>query len=561
LTRRSTSWWFLDWRKLLVYSHRWLGIAGCLLFAAWFLSGIVMMYARMPELANEERLGRASTLDLSAAVLSPNEAAGQAAVDGDRFTVTMLRGRPAYRFGSNRAATIVFADNGERFTGMGAGEALELARRYAPHHHGSFTYDRYLTAPDQWTLQARQAMPMHRFVLDDDEATHLYVSERTGTVVLRTTRRERFWGYLGPVIHWVYFTPLRQRGALWSEAIIWSSLVGCVMCVIGLIWGAWRFSPFSRYRLKRARSMTPYAGMMMWHHYAGLLFGVVTLTWTYSGLLSMGPFNWFQDRSPSGAQAGASRGGSLAREQLTLDSMRRAVTALKPSFEPKELEVVAFKGDLFWTALRAPSVEDAERWMHAGLVPRAPLPRLEQRYVSARRPEDGTFDRFPEAAMIEIAQAAMPDIPVQDSTWLQAYDGYYYDPRGTLSLPVLRVRYNDANHTWLYLDPARGGIVERSVGITRLRRWLYHGLHSLDFPFLYYRRPLWDIVVVVLSIGGTVLSVTTLLPVWRRLKRRGREFTNAVIRWRAGPEPFAVNAARRTRAVKQSAIKRSDGDR
>jgi hypothetical protein len=28
----------------------------------------------------------------------------------------------------------------------------------------------------------------------------------------------------------------------------------------------------------------------MWHHYAGLLFGVVTLTWTYSGLLSMGPF-------------------------------------------------------------------------------------------------------------------------------------------------------------------------------------------------------------------------------------------------------------------------------
>ncbi len=25
----------LDWRAVLVYLHRWLGIAGCLLFIAW----------------------------------------------------------------------------------------------------------------------------------------------------------------------------------------------------------------------------------------------------------------------------------------------------------------------------------------------------------------------------------------------------------------------------------------------------------------------------------------------------------------------------------------------
>ena len=53
----------------------------------------------------------------------------------------------------------------------------------------------------------------------------------------------------------------------------------------------------------------------------------------------------------------------------------------------------------------------------------------------------------------------------------------------------------------------------------RLRRWLYQGLHSLDFPVLYYKRPLWDIVVIVLSIGGLALSATTLVPAWRRLRR------------------------------------------
>ena len=165
--------------------------------------------------------------------------------------------------------------------------------------------------------------------------------------------------------------------------------------------------------------------------------------------------------------------------------------------------------------------------MHAGLLPRAPRPRLEHRYVSAVRPERGTITTFDADAMTEIARAAMPNVPVQDAVWLQDYDGYYYDSRGSRPLPVLRVRYADEYRTWLYLDPVRGGIAQRSVSVTRLRRWLYQGLHSLDFPLLYFRRPLWDIVVIVLSIGGTALSMTTLLPALRRLRRRGRAF----VRW------------------------------
>ena len=56
--------------------------------------------------------------------------------------------------------------------------------------------------------------------------------------------------------------------------------------------------------------------------------------------------------------------------------------------------------------------------------------------------------------------------------------------------------------TWLYFDPRHGTIARKEERLTRLNRWLYHGFHSFDFPFLYYRRPLWDIVVIVLSIGG-----------------------------------------------------------
>jgi hypothetical protein len=82
--------------------------------------------------------------------------------------------------------------------------------------------------------------------------------------------------------------------------------------------------------------------------------------------------------------------------------------------------------------------------------------------------------------------------------------------------------YADRQRTWLYLDPQRGVIASRLERSSRWNRWLYHGFHSLDFPFLYYRRPLWDIVVILLSVGGVAISVTSALPTWRRLLRNGR---------------------------------------
>jgi hypothetical protein len=148
--------------------------------------------------------------------------------------------------------------------------------------------------------------------------------------------------------------------------------------------------------------------------------------------------------------------------------------------------------------------------------PRAPLS------VSARTPAEGVFERFPEADLIDAAARAMPGVGIRDMTWLDAYDSYYYDRSGSLSLPVLRVTYADAQGTALYLDPRRGAIARKEERLTRLNRWLYHGLHSLDFPFLYGSRPLWDVVVIVLCLGGVAVSATTLWPGWKRVGRHVR---------------------------------------
>jgi len=141
--------------------------------------------------------------------------------------------------------------------------------------------------------------------------------------------------------------------------------------------------------------------------------------------------------------------------------------------------------------------------------------------VAALAPERGTLRRFSDDSLWTIAKAAMPGMPIRDAMWLTDYDSYYYDQYGTRPLPVLRVRYDDPDATWLYLEPSRGTMLKQDRG-GRWNRWLYHGLHSLDFPFLYHRRPLWDLVLIVLSIGGLVLSGSTLIPSWRRLARHVR---------------------------------------
>jgi hypothetical protein len=52
-----------------------------------------------------------------------------------------------------------------------------------------------------------------------------------------------------------------------------------------------------------------------------------------------------------------------------------------------------------------------------------------------------------------------------------------------------------------------------------MSRWLYHGLHSLDLPWLYNYRPAWDIVVIAFMLGGTALCVTSLVLAWRVVGR------------------------------------------
>ena len=104
---------------------------------------------------------------------------------------------------------------------------------------------------------------------------------------------------------------------------------------------------------------------------------------------------------------------------------------------------------------------------------------------------------------------------------LTQYDRYYLDRHRQQPLPVLFIKLNDPQNTQLYIDQRTARLVgEHSDASSFVTRWLYHGLHSMDFPWLYNHRPAWDIVVLTLMLGGLALCVTAIILAWGLLRRK-----------------------------------------
>lgn len=502
----------------LMFVHRYLGVAFCLIFVIWFASGIVMVYKRLPEYSAEERLARLPALNAAAIRLTPVDAM-EAANLGEaprRVLLTSLQSRPVYRFVVDGGTVTVFADEGSYVEPVEEEDAMAIVAGAFPESPGTARYLAALEQPDQWTINNRFSTSgvLHHIALGDAAGTEAYVAEATGEIVMKTDRSSRFWGYAGPVMHWFYFTPLRaQRGPLWNNLIVYGSAVGCVLCVLGLVIGIYRFSAARRF--KRGTSMTPYVGWLQWHHYAGLLFGVFTLTWTFSGLLTMTPWNLFAQGGPTPEQTRAIRGDGIdvARFQATPQA---ALAEFQKRFQPKELELLQFMGTPFYTAYERPDIggrphQDASRY-----APGDPRPiRL---LVSAGTGPLGIREQFTRDELVTAARAAMAGMEPAEIAWLTDFDSYYYDRTGGRRLPALRAKFDDPEATWLYLDANDGSLVQTEVRGSRAERWFYQSLHSLDFPWLYQTPWVWYPLILGLSLGGLALSLTSMIVGWRFLR-------------------------------------------
>jgi hypothetical protein len=389
----------------------------------------------------------------------------------------MILGRPVYRFTGAETVTS-FADTGDRVPPTDDDTALKIAAAFVSQPPAHLAFRRRLVTADQWTLGQRRQMPLRKFDVEDEAGTELYVSEPLAEVVMKTTRRTRLLAWLGPIPHWLYFAALRRQDSVWRQVVLWTSGAGAVLALLGLVIGVrqWR---------------APYAGWLKWHQVTGLVFGVFALTWVVSGWLSMEPAAWASvDRELS---------GSIARE----------LSGPSTNAPPSDLFILAQLGRM---GLPAREIE----WTRILDTPfRIVRGKGAPVLVDATTMETHR-ELFPIEAITSAVERAQ-HASVAGSDLLTEPDSYYYQRDAVF--PILRIVLDDTARSWVYVDPRTARLVSIVNRRDRVERWLYHGLHSLDFSFWYRQRPLWDGGVILLCTGGVSLSVLGLMLGARRVGR------------------------------------------
>ena len=124
--------------------------------------------------------------------------------------------------------------------------------------------------------------PLFRYDLDDGSGTEVYVSSRSGKVVLTTTRGVRVANYLGSIPHWIYPAPLRHHASVWRALLWWLSLLGTIGA------GDRRCHRLVKLCVAIRDKAWPYRGLQAWHHALGLIFAPFILMWIFSGFFSLG---------------------------------------------------------------------------------------------------------------------------------------------------------------------------------------------------------------------------------------------------------------------------------
>jgi hypothetical protein len=347
---------------------------------------------------------------------------------------------------------------------------------------------------DQWTVSNAldEHRPLHRVHAFDANRIVLYVSSTTGQIVRDTNRTERFWNWLGSTIHWIYPQQLRRHDALWSNLLIYLSLAGCVSVTTGGIVGWLRVRVRRRYH---GVAVSPYQGVAKWHHVLGLFGLVVLCTYIFSGLMSMSPWGLFDSQFSEAEQIERFTGGKL-------------VSAALPAF-PRSNE-----------ALRAGPVKEIDWRQVAGAGYLVASRSADDRVVVFAEAFASPADVELERRIVAAAPALLPQAELIERTWLREPDDYYYSRHDRYRpLPALRVKFADPEATWFYIDARTGAVTLKATAAMRTLRWLYNGLHSLDFAFLLRRGFLWDAVVIALCGTGSLFAATSVVLAWRRLRR------------------------------------------
>lgn len=471
--------------KALVWFHHWLGIATCLVFALWFASGAVLLFEPFPSLSREGQLAMQSSIQGEQIRVGPSQAIAAAGGVATMVRLVSRNGRATYVVGTDRATAIIDATSGRRLAKLSPADAAGIAARVGSEASVTPTSFDY----DQWIVHNRfdPLRPFYRIDLTDVAGTRLYLSAVSGEVVQRTTSVQRGWNWVGAVLHWAYFTPLRSSFTAWDRFVWGLSLVALLVAIAGTVLGVIRTIAARRqsrpslsfFRLKWLR----------WHHILGLYVSVFVLGWILSGWLSMDHGRLFSRGVLSPPQAAAYAGDAIGQglRNVQTESLARIAGAREIDFS-----LVADQAILtaWFEGARSVSLDAEGHAMTIGAVDRLAV-------QGAKRVWGGSTPTQP--------SSANPD-------------GIYASAEGWPA--TARVIASDGHvRPDLVFDGATGRVLTVNDESRKVYAWVYYALHTFNVPGLIERPTLRRVIVLLPLIAGFLFSVTGVVIGWRRLRK------------------------------------------
>jgi hypothetical protein len=184
-------------------------------------------------------------------------------------------------------------------------------------------------------------------------------------------------------------------------------------------------------------------------------------------------------------------------------------------------------GPLKWGEVRASlGAVRAKPEVASGAVSLVTAPFAGRLYWLAKRPDgtvtrldsDGGITPLSEAELAEAAKLIAGDTEIAEQALIAKEDDYYFRHNEPFVLPVFRVVLRDDENTRYYVDPRSGALVARFDATARWYRWLFSGLHTIDFTAWLRAHPMRDVVVLTLLLGGLAVTITGFYLAIRRIR-------------------------------------------
>lgn len=467
-----------------------------------------MMYVAFPSLTSKERLAGLASLNADAILINPHALIKKVGADSvDSLRLTTILTRPTYLLKTTEGEFhSIYADTGKQVPEVLPDRALRIAQSFYLHTRantsGGLTHA-FSSLPsiayesinvDQWTISnnLNPHRPFHSIALNDKDDTYLYVSTKSGEVVRDTNQHERVWNWLGANLHWIYPLQLRQHAWVWHWTVVVLSFWGVLSVLTGATIGLMRLRLRKPYR---GKDITPYRGSTKHHHILGLVCVVFLFTYISSGLLSMNPFGVFS----SDAQCTINENLYQGKFQETSDQFDQQYVRklIDNNNDLKEILFYRVAGTVYPVGVT-----------------------LDGKTLLNQFDENKLRERVENAVQNAIALCD-PNSSIIQTSVLNEFDHYYYSHHGSeRPLPVYKIELNDKERTWVYINAHTAEWVFSKTLKQRVQRWLYNGLHSLDFLFLIERRPLWDFTVITLCLLGAVMAITSIVIAFKRLRTK-----------------------------------------